>query len=200
MTSLLKVTTRWSGFTGSPGYSNFYFRDFTSGEPTDVDADAAADRLDTFWVAVKGLFPAAVNVTVQSEVQVIEDTTGELKNVLSAGSRASIAGSAAANGYSAASGVVINWRTGGVRNGRRVRGRTFLVPCATVAYDLDGSLQNSTITTLNTAANALIAGTGTPDLHVWSRPSAPGAADGVSYVVTSQNTPDKVAVLRSRRD
>ena len=59
MTSLLKVTTRWSGFTGSPGYSNFYFRDFTSGEPTDVDADAAADRLDTFWVAVKGLFPAA---------------------------------------------------------------------------------------------------------------------------------------------
>lgn len=202
MVNMVRVKARWSGFTGSPGYSNFYFREFSDGawEPTAAEADQCMGKIHTFFDSMKLIFPPNVRIQVMNDCEVINDANGELQNVLTPASRAVIAGTSGAANYSAATGAVITWRTGNVRNGRRVRGRTFLVPCATVAYDLDGSLQNSTITTLNTAANALIAGTGTPDLHVWSRPSAPGAADGVSYVVTSQNTPDKVAVLRSRRD
>lgn len=209
MATILRIKARWSGFTGGPGYSNFYFRDFSSGAPTDADADSAGDRVETFFGAIANLFPTAVKIRVQSDADVIEETNGEIQSVLSTGVRADVSGTAAANGYSGASGVVVTWRTGGVVAGRRVRGRTFLVPTANIAYDLDGTLQNSTITTLQNAANTLISAAGTPDLGVWARPTPEHqntkgetipARDGSWYVVTSATIPDKAAILRSRRD
>lgn len=209
MGNLLKVKIRWSGFTGSPGWSNLYFGDESEVFYTDANADAIADRVDTWLVGIKGLLPPAVNVTVQSDVEEIDPATGDLQRVFSAGPRNAIAGGAAANGYSAASGVVVTWRTAGVVAGRRVRGRTFLVPTATVAYDIDGSLQNSTITTLNTFSSALFPPVGGLGLAVWARPTeqhtnAKGevvpARDGSWFPVQSHSVADKVAVLRSRRD
>jgi hypothetical protein len=209
MAPILRVKARWSGFTGSPGYSNFYFRDFDSGSFTDAMADAAGDRVETFFGACATLFPNNVRITVQSDAEVIEETNGEIISVLSTGPRSAVAGTAAANAYSAASGVVVTWRTGGVVVGRRVRGRTFLVPTANVAYDLDGTLGSGPMNTIQTAANALAATTGSPDLGVWSRPHKARVAkdgtnvparDGSWYVVTSVTIPDKVAILKSRRD
>jgi hypothetical protein len=208
--AILKITAAWSGFTGAPGYSNFYFKDFSveGGNPVEADADAAGDRVETFFGAVAGLLPAAVKVTVSTEAAVIDEANGDILNFFSTGTRAAVSGTAAANGYSAASGVVVTWRTGGVVAGRRVRGRTFLVPTATVAYDLDGTLQNSSITTLQNAANALISDTGTPDLGVWARPMAAHTnakgelipeRDGSWHNVLTASIPDRVAVLRSRR-
>lgn len=209
MAPILRVKARWSGFTGSPGYSNFYFRDFADGAFTDTVADAAGDRVESFFLAIQNLFPTAVKITVQSDAEVIEETTGDITQILSTGTRAAVSGTAAAAAYSGASGCVVTWRTNGVVAGRRVRGRTFLVPTANVAYDLDGTLQNSTVTTLQTAANALINQTGTPDLGVWARPhkartsptgEAIPARQGIWHVATSATIPDKVAILKSRRD
>lgn len=200
MATMLKVKAKWTGFTGAPGYSNFFFRDFSSTEPTDTEADLAADRIEAFFSAVKEFFPPTLQIAVQSDADVIEETTGELVTSLNAGTRVPVTGTGAAVGYSAASGIVVTWRTAGVRNGRRVRGRTFLVPCVPVAYAADGTLATGTITTVSTAATALRNAAGTPDLGVWARPTGPGATDGSWHAVNAHTVPDLAAVLRSRRD
>jgi hypothetical protein len=200
MAGILKVKVRWSGFVGGPGYSNFYFRDFADSEPTAQQATDAAARVRTFFNDIRSHFPAAMSWNVLSDVEVIEETTGTMTTVHNITAPLVVLGGAAAAPYSAATGSVVTWRTPGVRNGRRVRGRTFLVPLANNAYDNDGTMGATPLATIQTAANALAAGTGTPDLGIWSRPTGPGAADGAWHAVNAATVPDKVAVLRSRRD
>lgn len=200
MATMLKVKMRWSGFTGSPGYSNFYFREFSNNPPTNADADEAVDRVETFITNVKSLLPNVVNLAAEADVEVIEETTGALQNVLQAVPAAAQAGTGGVGNYAAAVGAVITWRTAGVRNGRRIRGRTFLVPLYNSMFSTDGSLASTTVTTLNTAATNLLATTSSPDFGVWARPTGPGATDGIWYLANSASVPDMSAVLRSRRD
>lgn len=202
MTGMLKVKTRWSGFTGSPGWTNFFFRDFSgTGEPTQPQAVAAVGRVNTFFQAIKDKFPASVTLTIQSDVEVIEETDGKMQSVFSVTAPAAIVGSNSIATFSGASGAVVNWRTNGVRNGRRVGGRTFLVPTSTALYQNDGTLDTAHRTGLQTAADALANGTTeSPDLGVWARPSSKGATDGVWWAVSAATVPDLAAVLRSRRD
>lgn len=202
MVNMVRVKARWSGFTGSPGYSNFYFREFSDGawEPTAAEADQCMGKIHTFFDSMKLIFPPNVRIQVMNDCEVINDANGELQNVLTPASRAVIAGTSGAANYSAATGAVITWRTGNVRNGRRVRGRTFLVPTSSGAFDVDGSLVSSWATNLATYANTLISNTPGPELGIWARPTAPGAVDGEWAVVTAATVPDMAAVLRSRRD
>lgn len=197
---MLKVKVRWSGFIGSPGWSNFYFDTGDDTFTTPEDAGPCADRVATFLTSIRTKFPTAVTWTIQSDVEAIGPTDGELLNVHSVGARAPITGSAAAAGYSGASGVVVTWRTQGVRNGRRVRGRTFLVPTANNIYQSDGTIDNTHLNEFVTSATTLLTPpAGGLPLVVWARPSAVGAQDGDNHVVTSASVPDMAAVLRSRR-
>lgn len=201
MTGMLRVKTKWTGFSGAPGYTNFYFRDFTGGgEPTAAQAQGAVDRTATFWSNIQGRLPSLVTLTIQGDVEVIEETNGEMTGVHNVTAPAPKVGENATSTFSGPTGAVINWRTAGVRNGRRVRGRTFIVPIATSCYQNDGTLATTEHAALNTAASMLAAQTGTPDLGVWARPTAPGASDGIWYAVQTATVPDLAAVLRSRRD
>ena len=205
MANMLKVTARWDGFVGAPGYSNFYFVDSNPSASFDAGAAAAATSVEAFFTAVKHLFPPALNVTVQSDVPVVNDATGEIVDFTSAGTRTAIQGTHVAGAYSAASGAVITWRSVGVRNGRRVRGRTFLVPLANTAYESNGSLVAGAITSMGNATGAILnPATGTSSLGIWARPvkDANGAttAPGAWFDVANATVPDRVAVLRSRRD
>jgi hypothetical protein len=196
---MLRVKVRWSGFIGSPGWTNFYF---DSGDGTfydNAEAGNCADRVASFLNVIRPRFPDAVTWQIQSDVEAIAAPNGELVSVHNAGARAPIVGGAAAASYSGASGIVVTWRTNGVRNGRRVRGRTFLVPAATAAYGNDGTIGPTTLEDINAAAAQLIAAPGQAKLGVWSRPSAVGATDGAFHVVTAASVPDMAAVLRSRR-
>jgi hypothetical protein len=94
---------------------------------------------------------------------------------------------------------VISWSTAGVRNGRRIRGRNFIVPLSNEAWDIDGKIKQVAYGSLQTAADALITGSDVTRLQVWARPTAPGATDGETAVVTSYRIPDMSAILRSRR-
>ena len=201
MSGMLKVKTKWTGFNGAPGYTNFYFKDFTNtGEPVASDAPAAVTRTHTFWNNLQSRFPSVVQLAVQGDVEVIEQTTGEMKSVFNVTPPTVVTGSATSGVYSGPVGAVVNWRTAGVRNGRRVRGRTFLVPLANENFQNDGTIDPTKLASMNTVVAALADGTGTPDLGVWARPTAPGATDGQWYAVTSGSVPDLAAVLRSRRD
>lgn len=197
----MRVQTRWDGFNGAPGFTVMHFRDFdTDTAPTIAQATAALDRVRLFFETVKSQIPSACRVTVQPVVDVIEHTDGSLVDSLNVtSSPAAITGTSAGT-VAGPAGAVFNWRTNTIRNGRRVRGRTFLVPLGATAYEANGTLSAAALTSFNTAATALVDSTGTPDLFVYGRPSAPQATDGVIAVVSSYTIPDMVAVLRSRRD
>jgi len=204
MPSILRVKAKWTGFSGAPGYSVFHLRDFGTGGPTETEpsateAAAAATRVRAFFTAIGGLLPPVALVNLEPEVDLIDVATGNLIDSMPTGSGAGTSGSGTAS-YVASAGAVVNWRTGAVRNGRRLRGRTFLVPLSTAAFSTGGGLTGTAASTLRTAANNLASNTGSPDLCVYGRPSGPGAADGVIAMVTSANVPDFAAVLRSRRD
>lgn len=204
MTELMRVKARWSGFSGAPGYTVLHFRDFGAGDGGGgsvslASATAAAGRVRQFFDSIKAMLPASVDINVESEVDVLEDTTGELVNSLNVPTVAQVDG-LSTGPYSAASGAVVNWRTGGIRNGRRIRGRSFIVPIVGSYFTTSGALAGSAAGDIQTAAAALANSTSSPDLMVYARPTSKGASDGTAAVVTGTNVPSFAAVLRSRRD
>jgi hypothetical protein len=212
MAQIMRVKVRWSGFVGGPGYSIYHFKDFEGGgstPPTTAMATAAVAKLNDFSLALIGLVGRNVTMGVQNDVEVIEETTGEMVNILNAtGGGNYLSNASAGQVMAGASGACINWRTGVVRKGRRIKGRTFLVPLKTTVYDEDGTLTSAAIGTIQTAATALINTSGAADLGVYARPTRQEGdngqqetiPDGLWAVATSFNIPDKAAVLRSRRD
>ena len=204
MANILRVKYKWTGFSGAPGYTVLHFRTFDGpdGGSSELDGAAAARAVQQTWSffdSIKSLLPSTVRLNVEPDVDRLEDSTGELNDSFGVGI-AEIAGTAAAGGYSAASGAVVNWRTNGIRNGRKIRGRSFLVPLAGIAQDTDGDLKSTARATLQTASDLLAFNANSPDLGVYARPTAKGASDGAWYRITGNSVPPMLAVLRSRRD
>lgn len=203
MTAMLRVKLRWTGFQGAPGYSIFHFRDFGAPggwEPGPTEAAACVDRVKTFAQALNGVLPNGLTLTTLGDVEEIEDTNGQLVDIHSVAQPTPMVSNVTAGPYAAPVGAVINWRTGTVRKGRRIRGRTFLVPLIGACFENNGTLIASALTTINAASTTFIADAVAPDLGVYARPSAPGATDGQWAPISSFNVPDMGAVLRSRRD
>lgn len=191
----------WQGFTGAPGYSTFYSR---VSDPVQHDSRLAANTLRDALQALTNFLPQDVTLTFPRETELIEDTTGEMVDFLTMDPVVLDRQGLASGPYSAASGAAVEWRTLGVRRGRRVRGRTFLVPLANSGYEDDGTLASGVITALNAFA-AEIADPDGPQFLVWSRPIRnpdTGAIieEGSSHRIESGSVRDRVAVLRSRRD
>lgn len=201
MAELLRIKARWGGFTGAPGYTVFHMRDFEAGGGVAGQAQAGVDKVRTFFDGIRMWLAYGVTVQVLGEVEIIEDTTGQMVNVVGVTQPAIVtSGASVVDRYAAAVGAVITWRTAGVRNGRRIKGRSFMVPLTGNAFENNGTLHADALGAINTAATTLRNGATSPDLGVYARPSGPAATDGVWHVVTSHSTPDFSAVLRSRRD
>lgn len=192
--AIQRVTSVWTGFSGAPGYTNFYFLG-----NAEVGGIAANFSVRMFWQEIRDRIPAGVTIATEAEHANIDETTGEVISYYTPEHEGamSVAGSAA-GGYSAPSGAVVGWNTDTVRAGRRVRGRTFIVPLGGNAYQSDGTLNPGVQTAIQGAANDLIASTVGNELVVWARPV--NGAGGVAAPVVSARVPDMGAVLRSRRD
>jgi hypothetical protein len=195
MTNILRVRCIWSGFPGGPGVSTHYLG---VGYPA---GSIAAIR--TFYNALAGLLPNTLNIQVPGSGDLIDDASGSIVGTWSDTTPAVVAGSSA-SGYAAPVGALVRWNTGGIVAGRRVRGKTFIVPGVNM-FEPGGTPIASAITTMTTAATALVTAT-TPALLVWARPFDPVPPDtrphrdGTSHAVTSAFVPDKSMVLLSRRD
>lgn len=194
---IYRVVTAWDNFPGAPGYTNLFFAQSLA--PTQAEIDATTAKVRAFWNALITLIPNGVTLTTRSDVDEFDIPSGELTRSLTAASVAVVTATGT-GGYSAAAGACLNWATGEIVNGHRLRGRTFVVPLAvTNGFDF-GTLMSTAMTTLNSAATTLrTAASGIP-MAIWHRPTAPGADDGVSGLVTGHSLNDKTAVLRSRRD
>ena len=200
MPLIARVKLRWTGLNGAPGYSVFHFRDFVGAEPTVPDVQAAVDKVDAFAGIVRSLLLPGLSLPTMADVDILDEATGQLENTLNAVPDPAVTGAAPAGTMAGGAGAVITWRSGLVRNGRRLRGRTFIVPIASSQYEANGTLTASALTNLNNAAAGLTNPAGGSDLGIWGRPSGPGAADGIWGVVSGHSVPDMAAILRSRRD
>lgn len=194
MTIMQRTRVLWTGFPGAPGYTNLFSRVSSIGthDPTLAMGDVA-----TLFSAFSTRIPTSVTLAIDPEVAYIEDTDGVAAGFDVVGAPPSISQPTGSGAYSAPTGASIEWSTGAVKNGRRVTGRTYLVPLVGSSFEPDGTLLAAARTQLLTAANEYafdsVAGP-----VVWSRPGSSGA--GSSHTVSGANVADKASVLRTRRD
>lgn len=197
---LLRGKIRWTIPGAGTAYTVLHFGTQDASTPTQADAVQAVTKMQTFAQNISAALPNVVQLQVQNECEEIVATSGQMLGIYSGATQTPVNGTAAAAaGWAAAAGGVITWNTAGVRNGRRVRGRSFVVPLSNEVWDIDGTIKSVPMGTLNTAAtNLRTAGTDV-ELVVYARPSAPGANDGAQFPVLGHRVPDMSAILRSRR-
>jgi len=198
MTDLYRTRAIWSGFPGGPGVSTFY----------GLGSGLLVPNIRALMLAVSGILPTDVTIQVENTGDILDDATGALTGSWTSSPVLSVHG-LQAGAYAAPSGVCMDWLTTTIADGHRLKGRTFFVPCSSVAYQNDGSIDPTQLATLITqAATFMAAASG--DLVVWHRPRVAAAATawhpavtaraGSNGLVTGSGVPDKVVVLRSRRD
>lgn len=181
-----RIVVELTGGTGLPGVNVFYGDPAVPGLKTDLEA---------FYDDVADFFPNGITASIPSNGDLIEDSTGALAGTWSSGSPVQHTGFLVQK-YAAGVGVRIQWNTNGIRNGRRVRGGTFICPLTESSLQTDGTLDGSVLAALQTAADNLAAA---GHLLVWSRPTPGGGTNGDSNLVTSATVPDRITALRSRR-
>lgn len=192
--SILETTAVWTGLTGLPGYTNFHF---TNAGIITTAVDNAVSGTRSFFVDASTTLPNGLTVTVSDEVKELDPATGALIALHTATTAGAPMVMAAGAPGPAPAGACIAWTTSGVNRGRRVRGRTFMVPLAISAYQSDGTLSAAYLSALSTAATNFRTSAAYESL-IWSRPRA--GAGGAAFPIVSSSVRDQVAVLRSRRD
>lgn len=201
MPTAYRCTAIWQGFQGAPGYTKLTFVDLA----TDTQRNAAGAAIRAYFDALKAYMSNNWNVTVSPTVQEFNAVTGELEAETTMSSiPAVVNGTSSANPWAAGSGYFVGWRTTVIFHGRRVQGRTFMVPAVGI-FDTDGTLLPAGLTAVQNAAQALIDASGA-DLAIWAKrwsaatpPAKPVQVDGVVAPVTSRVVKDMASQLRSRR-
>lgn len=169
-----------------PGVSTFYCTSFVAGQLA---------HFGTFFDAMKGLIPDTVNIVPVEVGEIIDSSSGEATGAWSDAPEAGVNGtgmSAHANGV----GASVQWNTGTFSGGRRVRGRTFIVPLHRECFGTAGLLTDAARGTLQDAADGLIedlAGA----LTIFSRPT--GGGSGGTASVTSATVSNTPSWLRTRK-
>lgn len=197
------VRTNWAGTSGGPGLTQLAIREGEGAFWTPTQAQNAVNAVRTFWNALVAQLPNELTLTVSPVVDIYNEVDAELTaSEIAPTAPANVVGTSAAV-YNMASGIKVNWNTGVIRNGHRVKGSTFIVPAASTVFNTSGVVDSTVRTTVNTAANALISGLASSGLElvVWSRPvpGIPGRPGALALVATGE-TNEKSAVLRGRRD
>lgn len=186
MADLLRIRVLWNGAVVGGGVSTFYTDDTISPDVSD---------LKTFFTALAPFLPPTCVITVPNNADTIDMNSGRLTGNLALTGGGTVTGSGN-SAYSAGVGAFINWNTAFVRNGRLLRGRTFICPLAQGLASTDGTLNDSLRGSLDTAALALIS---TAHYQIYHRPPKGTFAGGTAHVIVSAQTVDRVTSLKTRR-
>jgi hypothetical protein len=211
MVNISTVTAITQGYQGAPGYSLFRFSELDTGAK--LNAAGAAVRAfilawASYWTGPTGGWSGIVQPIVQHH----DVATGDLQGESTMGTPPTTVGGSGGTTatYAGGSGAVLHWTTGATHNGRKIRGRTFLVPCLSGAFSVDGTVTSAFITAITNAGNALIADSST-EFGIYSRywdkkpgeaPAgvAPKQVGGSFTPATGCVVPDRSAQLRTRRN
>lgn len=207
MTTLYRVRTTWSYTPGGPGYTNLYFG---TTDPLAAGAQTAVNDVQAFWNAIKGLIPQTVVLQVDPLVVMVEDVTSEQVGEIGVATPPAAITCTGTGLFAAPAGCTVQWNTVSFLYGRRVRGRSYIVPLVGSAFEANGTLAAAGNTTLTNAAAALVAGGSNLVVYTRRRLAKPAdpttgapavtARPGGSSLVISSTVRDIAAVLRSRRD
>jgi hypothetical protein len=172
MTNIYVAKVDWTGTYGHTGISRFAFERADHADVTRADVDSVTTALDALYAPVLGWFPLDVSYTVDSIVEYYDGVLGTLLGEVAA-TVAHVAHPGLADGaYGNGIGALMSWNTGGLFDGHRIRGRTFMVPLDSVAFDVAGTLKPDCVTSFLTGAAAYLADMATAGLSplVWGHP------------------------------
>ena len=186
MSNLWRVRTALAGGTGADQVSTMFFDQAAGGT-----AQHAADAVHTFWSSLSSTIITGYTMNVDTIVEDIDIATGKPVAVTSV-TAAPITASGASGAMPWATQGLVEWRTGLFLSGREVRGRTF-IPGVNGVANAGGVPSSTYLSTLQAAGNALATDVNS-SLCIYSRKKRSIG------VVTTCNTYQKWAVLRSRRD
>src|SRR5256885_16833203 len=150
MATMNRVRVAWSGFTGAPGVSTFYLDSATT--------DLAP--LKTFFTSVTSFVPNLVQINIPVSGDQIDSNTGEISGVWVGTGSGVVNGFGGSAAYSGSSGFCVDWLSATIIAGRRRQGRTFFVPASVNAYQADGTIIESTRTSVLAAASTMISAYG----------------------------------------
>lgn len=168
------------------GVSTFYWDDADVGFVASIDA---------FWAHIRNLIPTGITLTTASSGDLVDVASGVITGTWQDGIPSVVTGNGSGN-FAGGVGARVRWDTTGIRNGRRIRGSTFICPLVSSCFDSDGTISAPTLSVLQTGVNNL-ATNAAGNLRVWSRPRA--GSGGQQSGVLSGFVPDTVSWLRSRR-
>lgn len=189
-----QLTARYNGFTGAPGWIRMKFL----GSLNVADANTAAANFKTFLTSITSRMPTGSSISFDSTVALYGDDGSQTGEVTLTTVPSAITGSSSA-AYAGGAGLVVNWVTSAFHLGKKVRGRTFLVPLTSIAFDLDGTLNSTAQSVVQTAAQVFAVSSPTPVVFS-SKPNGSGGVSNLVAVITGATVPDRSAILRSRRD
>jgi len=173
MTDIYVAKVDWTGNYGHTGISRFAFVSSDGGVPTDTQRDGVLTAINTFLNANSGGIPTDVGWVMDPLVESYDGVLGTLTGELA--TAGGIAPGVGTNGssYSNGVGLTVKWKTGGTFNGRRIQGRTFIVPLAGQQFSTTGHVQAGVAQSWQDAGNAYLAAM--PALGVtplvWGRPT-----------------------------
>lgn len=204
---MLRVRVVGSGWTGGPSLNTFYF---TDGNEDLVAAQEAYDRVHTAFVGVATIYPSDIPHTVDPQVDVMNPVNGDVTGTFIVDPLAVIPGGAPDSSRQAPhTALLVKLITATFSAGRKLQGRAFLSPLYSQMTDGGGTPTAEAIVRGNQFGLDLLGlAAGGTLLSVWRRPREADpdhvppitARDGQVAPVEVVSTPDKFAVLRSRRD
>ena len=118
-----RVNTVMTGASGAPYFSRLHFES-QPGDTTPFATDTAL-AVESFWVALKGNLAAGMSITVDPEVQLVNDLTQDVEQVFIASTTTITTDGPGEPLPSMAQGLV-QIRTGVFVGGREIRGRMFV--------------------------------------------------------------------------
>ena len=198
MATIARVRIGSSGYPGGPGVSTFY----------GIDGATLATELQNLYFNLASYVPTDLSFSIPQTGDTIEDTTGVINGQWAGAVFPPIPGTSVGI-YAAPVGALFRWTTGVIADGKRVRGRTFLVPTVSSVFNTSGQVLPSVVASLDQGLGLFVTATA-GNMVIWHRPfkgevgtptdPARPAHLGSHAVVTGHGVSTKAAVLRSRRD
>lgn len=197
---IYRTRATWGSFAAvGGGLSVLYWQ--ADASPSTEEAQAAVTKHGALFQDLRAVVTVSDGYNVQGLVELVDEVTGETEAEYST---VGIAANGLASGEILPRQVqgLISWRTSTFRDGRRVRGRTY-IPGAAEVDNASGSPTSSYRGLVAAAAAEHVAAQSSPPAQViWSRPrdagEPGGARPGLAALVTGYTVPTTWATLRSR--
>lgn len=187
---IFEYSVQWSGARIGSGASVMHAG---TDEPSTILAQAFAAKVNTFFGAIAKYLPNVITIQFPNEVKVFEGN-GTLIGVETITAPPQVNATGTAPFINGAGGCV-RWNTGAVAGGRRIVGRTFIVPMVSDAFQT-GNTKATTQGDFNTAINGYLANSTGVDL----RPAVWAKSQSLAYPITSGALLNRPSTLRTRND